>query len=121
MTVLPINRKLHRHRVKNVRKLVERVTVVSVHGAVIVVAVAVADGDGDAVTDVDAVQGQLPLNGCGGGGRLLTTITSTKHAPGISEINTTTTNAYGGGQTIGWSFSGASVRQETTTSMCSSS
>ena len=70
MTVLPINRKLHRHRVKNVRKLVERVTVVSVHGAVIVVAVAVAvaDGDGDAVTDVDAVQGQLPLNGCGGGG-----------------------------------------------------
>ena len=67
MAVLHIKRVLHRHRVKNVRKLVERVTVVSVHGAVVVVVlVAVADGDCDAVTDFDAVQGQLPLHRCGG-------------------------------------------------------
>ena len=82
MTVLPINRELHRHRVQNVGKLVERVTVVSEHGAVVV-----ADGDGAAVTDVDAVQGQLPVHRCGG---LFTTTTSTKHALGISERNTTT-------------------------------
>ena len=63
MTVLPIIRVLHRHRVKNVRKLVERVTVVSVHGAVVVF-VAVADGDGDAITHVHAVQDQLPLLRC---------------------------------------------------------
>ena len=67
MTVLHIKRVLHRHRVKNVSKLVERVTVVSVHGAVVVVVlVAVTHGDGDAVTNVDAVQGQLPVQRCGG-------------------------------------------------------
>ena len=48
--------------IKHVRKLVERATVLSIHGAVVVVVVvvvvvALADGDGDAVTDIDAVRG----------------------------------------------------------------
>ena len=72
--VLPINRKLQRHGVQHISELMERVTICIRAGVVVVVAV--VDGDGDAVTDVDAVQCQLPLQPCGG---LFTTSTSTQN------------------------------------------